>query len=670
MKKKQEWIDYISKLSHKDTVVFDITNHYKQGFINLVYDVIVLDPRSNTEDKSFILVDDNILLESKDDIIEFMSNLFIQNVKYIKPTTVDVKRELLELIHNANMIIRVENEFGQLILDDINTIYEIAKSFGINPLHAIILDNRISIHEWWNIPDIVNPTITSYKRLLTDDNNVYKATDIIEKFRKKKNANIIAVVDSDADGVISGAIIKRYFKEYLKKDITVFSNDRKYGNGINQYIVNKLIEEEDNIDLLITADHGSSDDPRYKQLKEHFPNINILVTDHHLLPNEGRPINVNCFVNPMDSESKLPQYITGATVIYIVLATHYGRYIKSGKMLLPDLLAFAGITVISDQVRLDKPLNRFIVHHLFNMYDKLKDDIPFFNSLANKIGVEQLTQYDLNRNIIPVINSGGRLNESNKSLDWISSTEEDSLDACAYMVQLNTKRRNMQKRLKNDIVLHTTEDVVIGTIEDESGEGIVGILSNMIGEDYSLPCFMFVYDEKANVYRGSGRAICDNVSIKEIIDRGKKNGCIIRGGGHRGAGGCVLKGDTGLDDFIQICKEYMSDIKCQINTATDIVLPIKSIGEAIFNVVQELQPYGMGFKPFTLEVSGVSVGGFDSENFSKFTLMEDGYVIDIIYFGYFPTQKGVKYKVVGTLERDNKDKSKFNIVANAIEEIQ
>ena len=77
----------------------------------------------------------------------------------------------------------------------------------------------------------------------------------------EERQKIIFACDYDCDGLTSGIVLYKYFKDILKYEyVEAVPNQRKNGNGFNSELVQELIDmyREEPYGLIITSDHGKN----------------------------------------------------------------------------------------------------------------------------------------------------------------------------------------------------------------------------------------------------------------------------------------------------------------------------------------------------------------------------------------------------------------------------
>ena len=547
---------------------------------------------------------------------------------------------------STRLYLTIEGKRRHTPIDD--GLFHLSKELDIEGMTAFTIHNRIHPFNTADIIQISKPTSVALYDMLYDD-ELDKGVELIHNTIQGKYV-IFMVTDSDADGTDSAALGYRYFKSFHNAEVHVFVNERRYGNGVNEHLTDLMTRKyyqmpDDVTVLIITADHGSSNESSYKELKALGDNIFMIVTDHHILPSSGRPTSCDAHINPQDPLSTLPPYISGCTVLFALLLKYHLTHRNGTLNSLNSLIPYSAITVVSDMMDLSKPINRYIWQKGVEVMQTSKFGTwCLFRDMVK-------TQYYLtdtfSRGWIPYINACNRMGDAYKAfLLLVSSNIEKSIEIFNDIDRLNNSRKRIQKQLTKSIpegidnvysVGHLLDTSVLSASDLKHASGVIGIVANGIGDKYGKPCFIFV--KQAGVIKGSGRGIAKNISIGRAIDyvKEKMPDLFIKGGGHKGAGGCELK-DT--PETLTLFNKYLDEtILTQSNGVLrvvnnqDIVLPLERINSDFMSGVANMSPMGMGFEPLMVTTTGVVSGLRKFGSMCTFNMYNDnGYSIKVLSF--------------------------------------
>ncbi|HHT00371.1 MAG TPA: DHH family phosphoesterase, partial [Thiomicrospira sp.] len=208
-------------------------------------------------------------------------------------------------------------------------VYEACKTLGLSDLQARLVAQRKK--ETDNLSETVFPKL---KHIQHPDQlkNSYQAALIISEAIHSDGVIVLAT-DYDTDGVTSAWVAMTALIDFFnvpRARVKHVIGDRKTGYGITDEVVERILAIEEPISLVISADQGSSDEPRIQRLKE--ANIKVCVTDHHQMPIEGPPQSAACTVNPQQDGCEYDKTVAGCFVIFLVMTQVRKVLIEQGHL--------------------------------------------------------------------------------------------------------------------------------------------------------------------------------------------------------------------------------------------------------------------------------------------------------------------------------------------------
>lgn len=410
----------------------------------------------------------------------------------------------------------------------------------------------------------------------------------------KGNKKILVITDYDCDGINSAVVASRLRDLYLDKNkIDIVVNKRKYGNGVNKNNFNGYNLED--YSLIITADHGSSNNNIFLYLKDEFDDMKIIVTDHHMIPEENPPVNADVVINNMKYQ-ELNKNFSGCYTIWFfmfyILCKEFK--IKPIDVLYPVVENIA-FSIISDVMDVSEPVNRTIFKLALKKINIGKS--KFIENMRNVLTLpETLELDDFRFNICPAINSGNRLHEEDLAYRALYECKEEDIK---NLMELNERR----KRITKDVLL-TLEDkeaiylnsVAICTIKTEFG--INGIIAGKIGEIYKRPSICFQKGDDG-VLHGSCRSIIPGFNILETIKELNRRGLVAKYGGHKQAVGCTVR-ESEYAEFLTECELLVKNQLGSLDMKDEILIDgILHPEEVSFLDIMDLKnytPFGNGFE--------------------------------------------------------------------------
>ncbi len=284
-------------------------------------------------------------------------------------------------------------------------------------------------------------------------------------------------------------------------------------------------------------------------------------------------------------------------LIVVEIFKMFFKITKKIKKILEEFIEYAVLGTLADVVPLNDE-NRMIVK--YGLERIRNTSIIGIDILLKKMNIdkETLTSRTLVWNVIPVLNSPGRMGMADKSLKLLLTQDEDEAGKIAdEIISINEDRKSRQGIIFNKI-MDTLEDKVdikhdkifIIDIQDVA-HGVTGIIANKIKDLYYRPIVVLVVNDDLGI--GSGRSI-EQFMIHEAFK--KCEDLFIDFGGHKYAVGFSIKSEK-IEEF----KDRLKKIADQSLEDEDL-LPVLGIdaeisGELlstslIKKIEQRFAPYG------------------------------------------------------------------------------
>ena len=477
--------------------------------------------------------------------------------------------------------------------EDLNFIKD---NFSLDEITSKLLSIRKIKKE--EINSFLNPLI---KNFLPNPNillDMDKATS--RTFQTILNGDKIGIFgDYDVDGATSTALLGNYLSE-LNLNYEVYIPDRRkegYGPSIKSF--KELIDK--GVKLIFTVDCGTLSFEAIDFAKE--KNIDVIVLDHHQseikLPEAFSIINPNRF----DDNSDL-KYLCAAGVVFIFLVS-LNRELRKKDWFLqnqikePNLINYLDLVTlgtICDVVPL-KGLNRAFV----------KQGLKIIKSKKN-LGIKTLldickvetnpTVYHLGFMLGPRINAGGRVGKCSHGANLLLGTNpKTSFKLASELDQYNKERQILEKELLQKI-LNETKDCSNDPVLILSGknwhEGIIGIVAARLKDKFNKPVILISIE--GDTGKASARSIV-GFDIGSIIISATQDNILLKGGGHKMAGGFSIKIEK-IDEFKKFVfkkfKTFNEDLSKDKPLFLDSIISPSAVNLEFFNKVSLLSPFGSG----------------------------------------------------------------------------
>ncbi|GKT12276.1 MAG: single-stranded-DNA-specific exonuclease [Thiomicrorhabdus sp.] len=526
-------------------------------------------------------------------------------------------------------------------------VLEAAKQLGLSDLQASLVANRLENTD--QLEQIVFPKLKHIQHP-RDLKNSEQASKLIAN-AINDNGVIVLATDYDTDGVTSAWVAKTALVDYFgvpKERVIHIIGERKSGYGITDEVVDRIIDIPKKISLVISADQGSSDEPRIARLKE--SGIKVCVTDHHQLPLEGTPPSASCTVNPQQAGCNYDKTVAGCYVIFLVMTQVRQTLIEMGQLpkdtvSLKALAMNVALGTVADSVSLKSPNNRAIVLtglHYINQFQS-----PAWQAMK-QLNNNQGQAFDaefLGFQVATRINAASRVSDVTTAFHFLTSSSVQQAEI--YLEQLDSD--NINRRSQQDTMLQQAKQIAEEsyhpdkyslTIRMQGNAGIQGIIASRIGEQYGLPTIAMT-DLGDGFIAGSGRGIVANIDLREAFQwmSEQHEGLFVSMGGHAGAAGCMIPEDNFAvftELFEQAVQNQLGDEAPTPIIETDGELQGWQLTPQLIDELQALEPYGREWpKPLfsnDFTISDAKFVGQDKTHLSLKLITNDSQRISAIYF--------------------------------------
>ena len=449
--------------------------------------------------------------------------------------------------------------------------YQLIGRNDINDVQGCFLENRgiTNTHTYLSLNESV---VNDYNDLA----NIQDAVDLyIENVIRHPVKHIVILVDCDADGFTSAAMIYRYTKMVNKTSKLTYLLHTGKQHGLSSDI---LIPPD--VDLLIIPDAGSNDIEQCELLNR--MGIKIIILDHHL-SDKSNPYAV--VVNNQFSQNYNNKELSGAGVVYQFLRAvdevEWNDYADT----LLDLCAIGNIADVMDmrsfetRYLVNKGLGQIVNDGLKGLIDKKSFDIGgrlnvhaiefFISPLINAVS-RFGTQEDkdiLFKALIGDNSDTYMCKVKNKETGKFEEAEED-VYAHAARLATNAKARQ-DKAVKSLMPVvcewienHKADDtnIIFAKLPKDAEPELSGLLAIRLANKYHKPTLVLRKNEDDDevFFTGSGRNY-DNSPLDSLRDLLLQTKCFDFVEGHDNAFGFKIQPDK-VKEAITICNELTKSI--------------------------------------------------------------------------------------------------------------
>ncbi|MEK9605628.1 MAG: single-stranded-DNA-specific exonuclease RecJ [Gammaproteobacteria bacterium] len=529
------------------------------------------------------------------------------------------------------------------------SVFAEARSRGLDPVIARIVAGRITSDT--PLDAVLDPQLQHIAppSLLTD---IERASERLQQ-AVVQNQRIGVLTDYDADGLTSHAVITESLLRFgvSMEQVTHWIGHRlEDGYGISETLVDRLLESRPLPELVISADCGSSDELQIARLKA--AGIDVIVTDHHRVSDQGPPSSAFAVVNPNRSDCAYPdKAIAGCMVSWLVMShVRQGlidqQAIAEGTPKLGDLLDYVALGTVADCVSLgSSETNRAIVKAGLSLIRKQKR--PCW-----QVAASQLTKSsrDINAELLafqlaPRLNARGRIGHSLRGYEYLVAVSvAEATNAFLDLDADNKTRRAIEKEMVEQAKplarrQHLHGGLVLCVVLENGHSGVQGIVASRLVEAEGRPSIVLTPGNEPETLTGSMRSI-PGVDAKALLDtaNAKLPGVLLRYGGHTGACGMTVRKDALADlsrELQEIYRTSYSDVGPKPQFLVDGELLPEQLSIAWIEKMEALGPFGRGFdQPVfvgVFQVVSIRPVGQDKTHLSM-QLIVEGRQVQAIWF--------------------------------------
>lgn len=401
--------------------------------------------------------------------------------------------------------------------------------------------------------------------------------------------------DFDADGITSTAVLWDGLRQFFPAgQLNYFIPNRlSDSHGLSIHGLDALATA--GTSLVITCDNGSTNLPEIAHA--HHLGIDVIITDHHTLPDE-RP-TVVAIINPRYFDADHPlAHLSGVAVAFKLVEALYERLTPVRS--LTELTDLVAIGLIADLVQLSGDCRYLAQIGIRQLQTHLRTDTPIRPGVAELLKLCRRTgdrPTDISFGIGPRINAVSRIHgDAQFCVDLLTSEDPDHCQQLAQQTEwANTRRKALQKDVHTQVIQRLTElDMatvqVIVLADTQWPTGVLGIVAGQVAQEYGKPTILLTID--GEVARGSARSV-NRIDLYQLVT--DQSHLLTSFGGHPFAAGMTLPVENvGL--FADALNRQMRQVGVPSGPTikVDLEVSVCELGKDLFQQLNILEPYGMG----------------------------------------------------------------------------
>jgi single-stranded-DNA-specific exonuclease len=405
--------------------------------------------------------------------------------------------------------------------------------------------------------------------------------------------------DVDADGITATSVLWEGLGQFFAQGdrLVFFIPDRlKESHGISIRGLDELRSQCQSagkpLSLIITCDTGSTcfDALTYAQ----DLGIDVIVTDHHTLPDERPP--VVAIINPRYLPNQHPLFnLSGVAVAYKLMEALYETLPEIPQKPLEDLLDLVAIGLVADLVKLTGDCRYLAQKGIEVLRQKQRLGVRMLLEQCKRVGDRPI---DISFGIAPRINAVSRIwGDVRKCVELLTTRDEKVCKALIEQTELaNTQRKALQKKVFKQVQskieqldLSTTGLIVLA--DPQWSVGVLGLVAGQVVAEYARPTILCTVED--GIAKGSARSL-EGINLYDLL-KGQEH-LLLSFGGHPLAGGLsfALENLQLLTESIdqKFWSQYGQLQSKAINI--DLEVNIADLNKELFNEFKQLEPFGMG----------------------------------------------------------------------------
>lgn len=424
------------------------------------------------------------------------------------------------------------------------------------------------------------------------------------RYYRELGVPVTIVGDYDADGVCSSAEMTVLLRDLGFKNVKVRLPKRlSEGYGLSEKIIDEISSG-----VIITLDNGIKAISQIEKAKQ--KGLVVMVMDHHqpeyrdgeislpkadLIVDPHIPKELILKEVPPEGCPEYREYCAAGLVCRLAGIMQCSEYAYN------KISAMAAIATIADVVELTGD-NRNIYH--YGVRQIAEGNITCgLAAIIKRLKTDRIvTEDEIGFQVAPLLNAPGRIKDDGAKDSYSLLVCDDMEQATVLsnvVAAFNESRKGQKKeaweRARAMIEAEgLADDNPVIVVDEETGEGIVGLVASEISEKYETTSIVFT--KKDGCYKGSARAH-DSASIIHALDEvyARHPEYFIGYGGHKGAAGVTIREDS-LDGFKSCIQEVMGARPPKKDILEyDLEITVEQIPQ-VLNELKKFAPYGNGNK--------------------------------------------------------------------------
>ena len=404
--------------------------------------------------------------------------------------------------------------------------------------------------------------------------------------------------DYDVDGITATCLLTEFIRTHGGDCVPYIPGRLEEGYGLNPIAIRKLHEE--GVKLIVTVDCGITAVEEAKLCKE--LGIDLVITDHHECK-EVLPEAV-AVVDPHRPDGGYPHMeLSGVGVAFKLASALCG----SQEEVLEQHADLVCLGTVADVMLLQGENRAIVARGIASLRNTRR---PGLVALMAQCGCEMsnMNASTVGYILAPRINAAGRMGKIELAVElFLTKDAARAQELAKALCDLNRERQAVETEIYRQAVEMlpdgTPEAIVLA---DESWhQGVVGIVSSRIAEEYSCPTFLICLDGE------HGKASSRSYGGFNLFNALTTLSPLLESyGGHELAAGFTIHRDQIPAFREQICalaRQFYADDTPRTVLEADCVVPPELLTLHNVDSLESLEPCGNGCPKPVLVMEGLTV---------------------------------------------------------------
>ena len=452
----------------------------------------------------------------------------------------------------------------------------------------------------------------------------------------ERGEKIAVFGDYDVDGITATSLLTHFLRSLGADCIPYIPARLEEGYGLNPIAIRQLAEE--GVKLIVTVDCGITAVQEALLIRE--LGMELVITDHHeckdILP------QAVAVVDPHRPDDRYPhKNLSGVGVAFKLACALSG----DSEAVLSRYADMVCLGTVAD-VMLLQGENRVFVHR--GLQQLRATQRPGLAALIRECGCagDNITASAIGFMLAPRINAAGRMGRIEIALELFLTTDPRSgAQAAKTLCELNRQRQAVESEIYDQAVamLPQGQPPQAIVLSSESWhQGVVGIVSSRIAEEYCCPTFLICLDGdrgKASSRSFGGFPLFSSLSALSPL--------LESYGGHELAAGFTIARDQ-IEPFREaICRlaaEYYQDESPRTTLSIDCAIGPELMTLGCVSALDTLEPCGSGCPKPVLMMERLTVERIrmvGNGRHMRLRLRRGNFGVNAIWFSANPQTAGI-----------------------------